>query len=248
MNKNLVTLVGIFLVGIIAYQAYLLGKKEVELKSEAQQAKKAAEPKVTVEIEKPKSTRAVKPQNNTTVQIDEKALEEKVKEDFTRLIRDIFGNPQVKAQIQQNVQQMQQELQQGLSEFQKAMIGLSAQLQQASKEDPLLKELFQNIPMPKALAFKDEGSRYTLVLDVPTDPRTQIDVKVKNGFVIVSIKEVITEEHEENGMIVKKDVVHKRQVLVTVPEDALVEKLQTRYENGKLEITIPKIATKKVAV
>jgi HSP20 family molecular chaperone IbpA len=202
---------------------------------------------VTVEIEKIKQTRAVKPQNNATVQIDEKALEQRVKEDFGRLIKDIFGNPQVKAQIQQNVQQMQQELQQGLSEFQKAMIGLSAQLQQASESDPLLKELFQSIPMPKALAFKDEGSRYRLDLDVPTDPRTEIDVKVKDGFVIVSIKEVITQEHEEQGVIVKKDVVHKRQVVVTVPQDALVEKLQTRYENGKLEITIPKIAAKRVA-
>ncbi len=249
MNKNLVILVGIFLVGIIAYQAYLLDRHETMRKELApKEEPKTPEPKVTVEIEKPKLTRAVTPRDNTTVtKIDEKALEEKVKEDFGRLIKDIFGNPQVKAQIQQNVRQMQQELQEGLSEFQKAMIQMSAQLQQASKEDPLLQELFQNIPMPKAKSFTDEGSRYRLLLEVPKDPKSRIDVKVKNGFVIVSIEEVVTEAHKENGIVVKKEVVRKRDILVTLPRDALAEKLQTHYENGRLEIVVPKIAVKKAA-
>ncbi len=250
MNKNLIALIGIVLVAIIAWQAYMLGKKEA---ASAPQSPKVVknEPKITVEIEKeqpvtqqPPAKMATEP--NATA-ANAKALEEKVREDFSQLIKDIFGNPQVKAQIQQNIQQMQQELSQGMNEFQKAIVEMTAQLQQASREDPLLKELFQNFPMPKALEFAQKGNLYVLDIDVPDNNKSTVDVKVKKGFLIVRINEVTKESHEENGVVVEKELVHKKQVLVRVPDDAMIEKLQTKYTKGKLEIIVPKLPKQKVA-
>jgi HSP20 family molecular chaperone IbpA len=251
MNKNIIAAIGIVLVGIIAYQAYLLGKKEAVKETRSEKVVKN-EPKITVEIEKeqsqahqPRSATAATEPNATA--IDEKAIAEKVKKDFGKLIHDLFGNPQVKAQIQQNMQQMQQELSQGMNEFQRAIVGMTAQLQEASKQDPLLGEIFQNFPMPKALEFKQKGNLYVLDIDVPGNSKSSVDVKVKKGFLIVKINQVTRESQEENGVVVEREVVHKKQVLVRVPDDALVEKLQTRYKNGKLEITVPKIPARKVA-
>ncbi|HHD84163.1 MAG TPA: Hsp20/alpha crystallin family protein [Campylobacteraceae bacterium] len=251
MNKNIIAVIGILLVGIIAYQAYLLGKKEAVSETKHEKIAKNS-PKITVEIEKEpapvhqKRTAAPATEPNATA-TDEKAVAEKIKKDFGQLIHDLFGNPQVKAQIQQNMQQMQQELAEGMNEFQKAIVGMTAQLQEASKQDPLLGELFQNFPMPKALEFEPKGNLYVLDIDVPGNNKSSVDVKVKKGFLIVRINQVTRESHEENGVVVEREVVHKKQVLVRVPEDALVEKLQTRYKNGKLEITIPKIPAQKVA-
>ncbi len=243
MNKNVVTLVGIFLVGIIAYQAYLLGKLEAEQKN-AVAAKK--EPKITVEIEKeqlpqPKiahTNRSIPTGSNTTQTplIDEK----KIKEDFNRLFKDIFGNPKVKAEIQKNVTQMQQQLQEGLNQFQKEIVMMTSELQKASEEDPLLKELFQNFKLPNALEFTDTGKGYSLEIDVPNNEKSTVDVKVRKGFLVILINEVVTEEHEENGVMVKKELKHKKQVLVTIPEDADTAKLETKYDNGKLRLILPK--------
>ncbi len=244
MNKNLITLVGIFLVGIIAYQAYLLGKLQAE-KPEQHVAKN--EPKITVEIEKehqpvPPAThtaRSTTPAGNTTAQaplIDEK----KIKEDINRIFKDIFGNPKVQQEIKRSVSEMQQQLQEGMSQFQKEIVMMTAQLQEASKKDPMLKELFQNFKLPQALQFHDAGNNYTLEVNVPDNAKSSVDVKVKNGFLVILINQVTEEEHEENGVIVKKELKRKKQLLVTVPKDADIEKLNTAYDHGKLKLTLPK--------
>ncbi len=244
MNKNLIAVIGIILVAIIAYQAYLLGKKEAVATQSAQKP----QPRITVEIEKPRP--AAHPSRNTLKEVnatdfDEKALQAKVKEDFNRLIKDIFGNPKVKAEIRQNLQQMQQELQQGMNEFQKALVSLSAQFQQAASQDPLLQEIFKNIPIPKALQFEDRGSRYELHLQVPKDAKSSVDLKVANGYLVVLIHHVTKERHEENGAVVEKELIRNKEVLVSIPQDALVEKLQTKYDDGNLTVTIPKIVAPK---
>jgi len=244
MNKNLITLVGILLVGIIAYQAYLLGKLQAE-KPQQQIAKN--EPKITVEIEKAHqpapttthTTRSTTPSGNTTVQtplIDEK----KIKADLNRVFKDIFGNPKVQNEIKKSVSEMQQQLQEGMSQFQKEIVMMTAQLQEASKKDPMLKELFQNFKLPQALQFQDTGNNYTLEVDVPDNAKSSVDVKVKNGFLVILINQVTEEEHKENGVIVKKELKHKKQLLVTVPQDADIEKLDTVYDHGKLKLTLPK--------
>lgn len=248
MNKNIIVLIGFVLVGIIAYQAYLLGKKEASSVHAAQKVEKA-EPKITVEIEKPEPTathqpRAAATESNATG-FDPKELEAKIKEDFGHLVKDIFGNPKVKAEIQQNMQQMQSQMEEGVSEMQKAIIAMTRELQKASKEDPVLAEIFGSMPLPKALAFEDNGSRYTLTLDVPKDAKSSVDVKVKNGMLIVTIHQVVQEAHEENGVMVKKELTRKKEVLVTVPEDAMIEKLETKYDDGKLRLIVPKLPKPK---
>ncbi|RUM67883.1 MAG: hypothetical protein DSZ05_01990 [Sulfurospirillum sp.] len=244
MNKNLIILIGILMAGIIAYQAYLLGKLQAQ-KQEQPVAKH--EPKVTVEIEKEHPTlipathtaRSTAPSGNITAAaplIDEK----KIKEDIARVFKDIFGNPKVKEEIQKNMSEMQQQLQEGMSQFQKEIVMMTAQLQKAAQSDPMLKELFQNFKLPKALEFHDAGDHYTLEVDVPDNAKSSVDVKVKKGFLVIIIHQVTAERHEENGVIVEKELKRKKQILVTVPHDADIEKLDTTYNHGKLLLTLPK--------
>ena len=250
MNKNIVTLVGIFLVGIIAYQAYLLGKLEAEQKTKTEKP----EPKITVEIEKPTApatpthtSRSVTPANqatHATAAGNEPLIDEKkIKEDFNRLIQDIFGNPKVQAEIQNNISQMQKELEEGMNQFQKELLSMTAEFQKAAKDDPLLSGLMKNFKLPKMLSFHEEGNHYTLTLDVPDNEKSSVDVKVKKGILIVSIHKVTMEKIEENGVLVEKELKEDKQLLVTVPKDADIEKLETKYDNGKLKLILPKKVT-----
>jgi len=246
MNKNLIVLIGILMAGIIAYQAYLLGKLQAG-KQEQPAAKH--EPKITVEIEKEHpplipapathTARNSTPSGNVTAAaplIDEK----KIKKDIARVFKDIFGNPKVKAEIQKNMSEMQQQLQEGMSQFQKEIVMMTAQLQKASQSDPMLKELFQNFKLPKALEFHDAGNHYALEVDVPDNAKSSVDVKVKKGFLVILIHQITEEQHEENGVIVEKELKRKKQILVTIPQDADIEKLDTAYNHGKLTLTLPK--------
>ncbi len=246
MNKNLIALVGFVLVGIIAYQAYLLGKRDAQTAQETA----APTPKITVEIEKehpsvPKTvhtTRQVSTPSSNTSAAEPLIDEKRIKEDFNRLFKDIFGNPKVQTEIQKNISQMQQQLQEGMSQFQQEIVAMTAELQKASAEDPLLKELFQNFNFPKARSFKDEGNIYTLDIEVPANEKSSVDVKVKKGFVIVLINKVTEEERTENGVVVKKELKKKKQLLLAIPEDADSEKLETKYDNGRLRLILPKKA------
>ena len=244
MNKNIVTLVGIFLVGIIAYQAYLLNKLQMGETPNVTE-KKEPQPKITVEIEKEQAVKQSRTAQSTaatgnTTMAEPLIDEKKIKEDFNRLFKDIFGNPKVQEKIRENVSQMQQQLQEGLSQFQKEIVQMTSELQEASQNDPMLKELFQNFKLPKALHFTDAGQNYTLEVDVPENEKSSVDVKVKKGFLVILINRVVTEEHEENGVVVKKELSRKKQILVSVPEDADIEHLKTTYKNGKLNLILPK--------
>ncbi len=244
MQKNIIIFVGLLLVGIIAWQAYLLGKKDA-----AKVTNTPDQPKITVEIEKPHTPRTLPhaAANNTITPEDEKQIEAKLKEDFNRLFRDLFDNPKVKAQIQQNMTQMQQQLQEGMSEFQRALVEMSAQLQHAAKEDTMLQELFKNFNMPKMAQFEDKGDHYEIHLDVPKNAKSSVDIKVRKGFLVVLVHQVLKEKHEENGVLVEKELTRKKQIVVRVPQDALIEKMQTDYKAGDLKITVPKIAKTGVA-
>ena len=246
MNKNLVIIIGLFLAGIIMYQAYLLEKLQVEKETAPK-----PEPKITVEIEKPQTPPPAQPHtarqiapaaaanaNSAEPLIDEK----KIKEDFNRLFKDIFGNPKVQNEIKKNLTQMQEQLEQGVRQFQKELLQTTAEFQKAAQNDPVFADLLKNLKFPKMQHFTDAGDRYTLTVDVPDNAKSSVDVKVHNGILIIFIHKVVQEKHEENGVVVEKEVKQEKQVVVTVPKDADTAGLKTEYDKGKLTVTLPKKA------
>ncbi len=243
MNKNLIIIIGLFLAGIIMYQAYLLEKLQVEKETIPK-----PEPKITVEIEKPQTpppaqTRAprhVAPAAANTSTAEPLIDEAKIKEDFNRLFNDIFGNPKVQNEIKKNLTQMQKQLEEGVRQFQKELLQATAEFQKAAQNDPIFADLLKNMKLPNMQHFTDAGDRYTLTLDVPDNAKSSVDVKVRNGILIAFIHKVVEEKHEENGVIVEKALKQEKQVVVPLPEDADAAGLKTEYDNGKLTITLPK--------
>ena len=242
MNKNLIAIIGMILVAIIGYQAYLLGKKDAQIKE------KAPEPKITVSIDKniiprKKQTKAVTSQTTSHVTPQQEPLidEKKLKSDLNKLFNDIFGNPKVKKEIQKNISQMQEQLQSGMQDFQKEMLQMTQELQKASQNDDFLKGLFKNFNLPKMQQFSDKGDHYYLQTAVPGNAKSAVDVQVKRGFIRILINHVYHEDRQENGIVIKKEVHNKQQVFIAIPKDADVQNLKTNYKDGLLEISIPKL-------
>ncbi len=239
MNKNLIAVVGLILVGIIGYQAYLLGKKDAKLQKSIQ------EPKITVTIDKntlpqTKTVKKATP-SSSTLKPEEPLVDEKqLKNDLNKIFKDIFGNPKVKHEIEKNINQMQEQLQDGMQEFQKEMLQMTQELQKASKNDDFLKGLFKNFNLPKMEQFTDKGDHYYLQTAVPSNDKSAVDVQVKRGFIRILINRIYNENTEENGVVVKKEVHSKKQLFIAIPKDADIQNIKTNYKDGILEITIPK--------
>ncbi len=239
MNKNLIAIVGLILVGIIGYQAYLLGKKDARLQKSIQ------EPKITVTIDKntlpqTKTVKKATP-SSSALKPEEPLVDEKqLKNDLNKIFKDIFGNPKVKHEIEKNINQMQEQLQDGMQEFQKEMLQMTQELQKASKNDDFLKGLFKNFNLPKMEQFTDKGDHYYLQTAVPGNDKSAVDVQVKRGFIRILINHVYNENREENGVVVKKEVHSKKQLFIAIPKDADIQNIKTNYKDGILEITIPK--------
>ena len=135
---------------------------------------------------------------------------------------------------------MQEQLQSGMQDFQKEMLQMTQELQKASQNDDFLKGLFKNFNLPTMQQFVDKGDHYYLQTAVPGNDKSAVDVQVKRGFIRILINHVYNENHQENGIVVKKEVRSKKQIFIAIPKDAEVQNLKTNYKDGLLEIFIPK--------
>ncbi len=239
MNKNLAAIVGLFLVAVIAYQAYLLGKKEA-LNAPAA----VKEPKITVTIDDEALEKEAKTQKSAQnkIQTDNEPVidERKIKEDINKLFKDIFDNPKVKEQINENLSQFQKQLKEGVSEFQKEMFNIAKGFEEITKNDNFLKDFFKNIKFPKTLEFSDLKDHYYLKTPPIADENSTVDIKVKGDFMLISVNENIIKESNRNTHVVKKEIRRKEQLLVSLPKDAKIDEIKTNYKDFAIEITIPK--------
>ncbi len=241
MNKNLIALVGLFLVGIIAYQAYLLGKKEA-LRQPVEK-----EPEITVTIDDNAFEKEVKidrdvkasqlPQSNSQQPLVD---EQKIKDDLNRLFKDIFANPKMKEEINKNLSQFQQQLQEGMNQFQKEMFKMTQEFEKAAKNDTFLKDFFKNLNFPKTLSFTDLKDRYYLKTQPIADENSTIDIKVKGDFMLITVNKLLVKNQNRDSAVIKKEIKEKKRILVTLPKDADISKLKTKYKDSSLEITVPK--------
>jgi len=249
MNKNIVTIIGFILVAIIGYQAYLLNKSSINPLDPLLETKKD-QPNITVEIEKKSIEKEVrelnKPKENFTQkkepqkpqalnQLDPKELfdEEQIKKDMGKLFQDIFGNPKLQQGIQQGIKEMEKQLRQGLKEMEKEF----GKFEELSKNDDFFKDLLGNFPNSNRLKFTDRGDNYYLKLDIPDGKNANIDIKTKANLLTLTI----TQKKVQNSNSTHSESMSKNQNILLIPDDAFIDKLQTNYENGVLEIIIPKV-------
>jgi HSP20 family protein len=246
MNKNIVTIIGFILVAIIGYQAYLLNKSSDTPLFET----KKDQPNITVEIEKKSIEKKVRelnqPKSNITPkepqvlnQLDPKEMfdEETIKKDLGKLFSDIFGNPKLQQGIQEGIKEMEKQLKQGLKEMEKEF----GKFEELSKNDEFFKDLLGNFPNSNRLKFTDRGDNYYLKLNIPDGKNANIDIKTKANLLTLTITQKTVQSRQNSNSTVHSKSMSKNQNILLIPDDAFIDKLQTKYENGILEITIPKI-------
>jgi len=236
MNKNLVIGIGFILVGIIAYQGYLLYKKDhpnFQISSIAKEAK-VDEPKISVHITPQKGSNPTPNQNMQTPspQSNLSSDEEKIKKSFENLLQSIFNSKEV----QEGLAEFKTQAQEGFKQLQKELQNLPKQLDNLSnelKDDPIFSQLFENIKNISASKLEDKGSYYYTKIKLANPKNSKVDINADDKFLTIKISQSI----ESNGTISTKE--EKR--LISIPDDAFIQKLQSSYKNGLLEIKIPKI-------
>jgi len=246
MNKNIVTIIGFILVAIIAYQAYLLNRSSDNPLFET----KKDQPNITVDIEKKTIEKEVKELNQPKTditpkepqaldQIDPKEMfdEETIKRDLGKLFQDIFGNPKLQQGIQQGLKEMEKQLKQGLKEMEKEF----GKFEELSKNDDFFKDLLGNFPNSNRLKFTDRGDNYYLKLNIPDGKNANIDIKTKANLLTLTITQKRVQNRQNNNSTMHSESMSKNQNILLIPDDAFIDKLQTNYENGVLEIIIPKV-------
>ncbi|MCH9814467.1 MAG: Hsp20/alpha crystallin family protein [Epsilonproteobacteria bacterium] len=250
MNKNIIIAIGFILVAIIGYQAYLLNKTEPK----EEKIIPKDEPEITLNIEKKSIEKRVKelnqPQTNLTpntpetqaqIDPDEMFDEELIKEDINKLFRDIFGNPKLQEGIKQGMAQMQTQLQEGLKEMEKNLGNLTQEFDRLSENDPFFKDLLSGFAQTKRLQFTDRGDDYYLKLNIPGGADSKIDIKTKENLLTLTIIQKIIEEQQTQNSTVHTERMKQHQNILLIPDDAFIDQLTTKYQDGTLEITIPKI-------
>ncbi|RUM67203.1 MAG: hypothetical protein DSZ06_01715 [Sulfurospirillum sp.] len=244
MNKNLVIGIGFILVGIIAYQGYLLYKKDhpdleissIEKKTEVQK------PKISVNIAPKKSPHPTSNQNiqTSSLQSNLSSDEEKIKKSFENLLQSIFSSKEV----QEGLAEFKIQAQEGFKQLQKELQNLPKQLDNLSnelKDDPIFSQFFQNIKNLTAKELEDKGDYYYTKFTLLDPKNSEVNIDADEKFLNISITTKIKQQIEINGTITTKESTQQTKTIISIPKDALVEKLQTSYKNGLLEIKIPKI-------
>ncbi len=261
MNKNITIGIGFILVAIIAYQGYLLyqkGHPDAKLPSFTKEIKKD-EPQINISVgskNHQKTTRS----NNTNIQAKatpnnnqitsnltpKERMEldkQRIQHSLQDLIKSIFASKEVQDGLKEFKTQAEigfKELQKELNELPKQLDNLSAQV----GDDPFLSELFTGLKNIQASQFEDRGDYYYKELKLPDGKDSKVDISSDNGFLTITVSsKKSSTKTTKNGQISQSSSSNFKTIMA-LPNDALVEKIDTEYKDGVLQIKIPKVQVK----
>ncbi len=248
-NQKLILTIGFILLGIIGYQGYLLYQKENP--SQVTTTQKDM-PQITVKIDKQTAekkdrsiptTSSMPKATNLTQEERHKLDEERIEKSIQDLFKSIFASQEV----QEGLKQFKEEAQRGIKEMQAQLQTLPQQLDNLTKQiqnDPFFSEIIGELQSLHTQQFEDRGDYYFFQTTVPGKKESKIDIQAQKKFLIITIlsKEDKTKQTAQSK-IVQSHTQSTREAIL-IPQDALIEKLQTRYEDGILQLIIPKVKAK----
>jgi HSP20 family protein len=99
-----------------------------------------------------------------------------------------------------------------------------------------------------AVNIVEKPDKFVVHLAVPGMDRGDFRIDVDNGILTVSSeKEEKHEERDKEGKFTRREFCyHSFKRSFTLPESVQPDKIEAKYENGLLEITLPKHETAKV--
>ena len=96
--------------------------------------------------------------------------------------------------------------------------------------------------------IKETDKDYQLSIEMPGFRKDEIKVSLENGYLTVSAEKNETEEEgKENSKYLRKECRVSCQRSYYVGDKVQEENVKAKYENGMLQLTVPKEEPKKIA-
>lgn len=97
----------------------------------------------------------------------------------------------------------------------------------------------------------DEEKSYSLSLDIPGMKEQDLDIEIKDNHLHISGERKFEERTDKNNVLRSERRYGKFERVFSLPQNVNTELIQARFENGVLDITLPKeekSQTKKIAI
>ena len=96
--------------------------------------------------------------------------------------------------------------------------------------------------------IKETDDDYKLSIEMPGFKKDEIKVSLDNGYLTVSAEKAEKEEEgkEKNAKYLRRECRVSCQRSYYVGDDVQVDSVKAKYDNGMLELTVPKAAPKKI--
>ena len=94
----------------------------------------------------------------------------------------------------------------------------------------------------------DEGDRFRIVVDLPGFNKEDINVYVENGDLVIKAERKEEKEEEGRNFIRKERKYGEVYRRVSLPSEVDIDKISAKYNNGVLEIIIPKVEKEKKVI
>lgn len=99
------------------------------------------------------------------------------------------------------------------------------------------------------LSLEETNKNYLIKVDLPGLEKDSIDVKLENNLLTVSgEREVAKEIKDDNGFYRSEISYGAFQRAITLPDDIQEDKINAKYKNGVLAITVPRLGLPKKAI
>ncbi len=97
--------------------------------------------------------------------------------------------------------------------------------------------------------IKETDNDYKLSVEMPGFKKDEIKVSLDNGYLTVSAEKAEKEEEgkEKSAKYLRRECRVSCQRSYYVGDDVQVENVKAKYDNGMLELTVPKAAPKQIA-
>lgn len=91
-----------------------------------------------------------------------------------------------------------------------------------------------------ACEIADEEKAYTISMDVPGLKKEDLDIEVRDNHLFISGERKFTEKTEKNNVVRSERRYGKFSRAFSIPQNVNTELIQARFEDGVLELTLPK--------
>ena len=97
--------------------------------------------------------------------------------------------------------------------------------------------------------IKETDDDYKLSIEMPGFKKDEIRVSLENGYLTVSAEKAEKEEEgkDKSAKYLRRECRVSCQRSYYVGDDVEVDSVKAKYENGMLELSVPKVAPKQIA-